>query len=83
MSILAAMADTSPAADTKRCCKCGKDLSGHTRYKNHEGYWCRKCSAEDELRKRRLGGGRRHRGAPAIAAVSVIAVLALLYWWLH
>jgi hypothetical protein len=42
----------SPAATTataveKRCCVCGKDVSGQRRFKDEKGYWCEACNRED------------------------------------
>lgn len=31
----------------KICCQCGKDVSGHTRFKDSRGYWCKDCHKED------------------------------------
>lgn len=34
----------------KRCCRCGMDLHGHTRYKDATGrYWCPPCNEKDQL----------------------------------
>jgi hypothetical protein len=41
-----ASATTSP----KRCHKCGKDLTGHRRFKDSLGYWCKDCHRVDKAR---------------------------------
>jgi hypothetical protein len=38
------------AADGKRCCQCGKDLTGHRRFKDSVGYWCKDCHRTDKAR---------------------------------
>jgi hypothetical protein len=35
---------------TKRCHKCGKDLTGHRRFKDSLGYWCKDCHRVDKAR---------------------------------
>ena len=48
--------DESPAADEARsakpktCCKCGRDLTGHRRFKDSVGYWCKDCHRVDKAR---------------------------------
>lgn len=32
----------------KICCHCGKDVSGHTRFKDSRGYWCKECHKQDQ-----------------------------------
>jgi hypothetical protein len=45
-------------AGTKLCCKCGRDVAGQKRMKDHAGrYWCPDCSNSDEKRKRLIDGG--------------------------
>ncbi len=34
----------------KRCCQCGKDVRGHTRFKDSLGYWCKDCHKADKKR---------------------------------
>ncbi len=45
-------ADDASAAsgevNTKVCCKCGKDVRGHRRFKDSIGYWCRDCHRADK-----------------------------------
>ena len=51
------MASTT-VAGAKICCKCGADVAGRKRLKDHHGnYWCAECSASDEKRKRLLENG--------------------------
>ena len=51
------MASTT-IAGAKICCKCGADVAGKKRLKDHHGaYWCADCSADDEKRKRLLDNG--------------------------
>src|SRR5687768_8757866 len=51
------MASTT-IAGAKICCKCGADVAGKKRLKDHHGaYWCADCSADDEKRKRLLENG--------------------------
>ncbi len=40
--------DTSEATQTKVCCRCGKDLTGHTRFKDSLGYWCKECHRSEK-----------------------------------
>lgn len=35
----------------KVCRLCGKDLTGHTRLKDSEGYWCKDCHRTDRQRR--------------------------------
>jgi hypothetical protein len=35
----------------KVCCACGKDLTGHTRFKDSIGYWCKDCHRTDKRRR--------------------------------
>ena len=45
-------------AGTKICCKCGADVAGKKRLKDHHGhYWCADCAHEDEKKKRLIEGG--------------------------
>ncbi len=32
----------------KTCCHCGRDVSGHTRFKDSRGYWCKDCHKADK-----------------------------------
>ncbi len=42
----------------KVCCKCGKNVAGKKRMKDHEGrYWCISCGEEDQKKKRLAAGG--------------------------
>ena len=34
----------------KTCCNCGKDLTGHRRFKDSVGYWCKDCHRTDKAR---------------------------------
>ena len=45
---------SAPSAQ-KVCCMCGKDLSGHKRFKDSRGYWCPECNAEDQKQKEDKG----------------------------
>jgi hypothetical protein len=39
----------SPAREgAKICWKCGKDLTGHRRFKDSYGYWCKDCHRQDQ-----------------------------------
>ena len=51
--------DENPAADErlmhgkpKVCCNCGKDLTGHRRFKDSVGYWCKDCHRADKARNK-------------------------------
>ena len=45
-------------AGVKICCKCGADVAGKKRLKDHHGhYWCADCAADDEKQKRLVEGG--------------------------
>lgn len=33
----------------KTCCRCGKDISGKTRYHDSRGYWCKECHRLEKL----------------------------------
>jgi hypothetical protein len=49
---------TTTIAGAKICCKCGADVAGKKRLKDHHGnYWCAECSAADEKKKRLIEGG--------------------------
>ena len=49
---------STTTAGAKLCCKCGTDVAGKKRLKDHDGrYWCADCSAADEKRKRLIAGG--------------------------
>ena len=49
---------STTVAGSKLCCKCGIDVAGKKRLKDHQGrYWCPDCSASDEKRKRLIDGG--------------------------
>jgi hypothetical protein len=41
----------SPVAPKKVCIRCGKDLSGHRRFKDSFGYWCKDCHRADKAEK--------------------------------
>ena len=42
----------------KICCKCGLDVAGKKRHKDHEGrYWCAECNISDEKRKKLIANG--------------------------
>lgn len=42
----------------KICCKCGADVAGRKRMKDHHGaYWCADCSSADEKRRRLIESG--------------------------
>ena len=42
----------------KICCKCGADVAGRKRLKDHHGnYWCAACSASDAKRQRLIEDG--------------------------
>jgi hypothetical protein len=32
----------------KTCCHCGKDVTGHTRFRDSRGYWCKACHQADK-----------------------------------
>ena len=85
--ILPSMADPSPAtvAVMKRCCRCGKDLTGHKRYKDHFGYWCRSCHNADVIAMQRLRTDQRGtRTGWTIALIILgVVVVVLLYLWLR
>ncbi len=43
---------SAPAGVMKTCCKCGLNLSGIKRMKDHSGhYWCVPCGQRDQARK--------------------------------
>ena len=49
---------STTVAGAKICCKCGADVAGKKRLKDHHGnYWCQDCSLADEKRKRLISGG--------------------------
>ena len=49
---------STTVAGAKICCKCGADVAGRKRMKDHHGrYWCAECSQSDEKRKRLLDNG--------------------------
>ena len=49
---------TTTVAGAKICCKCGADVAGKKRLKDHHGhYWCADCAKEDEKQKRLVEGG--------------------------
>ncbi len=81
---------TNVAGVHKRCCKCGKDLTGRTRYKNHEGYWCASCNAADEQRRSRLARDMRAERQARIkqrvtlASLGLVLLLLMLftYMWM-
>lgn len=39
---------SAPSDGIKRCCQCGKDLTGHRRFKDSVGYWCKDCHRKDK-----------------------------------
>ena len=42
----------------KLCCKCGADVAGKKRLKDHDGrYWCAECNAADQKKQKLLAGG--------------------------
>ncbi|HLL88597.1 MAG TPA: hypothetical protein VK324_04785 [Tepidisphaeraceae bacterium] len=46
------VAAPAPTPGRKRCCTCGKDVAGQTRYKDGHGrYWCYDCGMDDHVRK--------------------------------
>lgn len=82
------MADPSPAsvAVMKRCCRCGKDLTGHKRYKDRFGYWCRSCHKADVIAMRRLGKGDDDRSKVwkiTLISAALVVLLLLLYLWMR
>ena len=50
---------SATAAGTKKiCCKCGHDVTGAPRMKDHEGqYWCMACGEADRLKQLHVAGG--------------------------
>ena len=49
---------STTSAGAKLCCKCGIDVSGRKRLKDHQGrYWCPECSTSDEKRKKLIEQG--------------------------
>jgi hypothetical protein len=55
--VLCVMPSTT-IAGAKICCKCGADVAGKKRLKDHSGnYWCADCNLADEKRKRLLEMG--------------------------
>src|SRR4051812_1742027 len=38
----------APRDGAKVCWKCGKDLSGHRRFRDSYGYWCKDCHRADQ-----------------------------------
>ena len=49
---------STTTAGAKLCCKCGIDVSGRKRLKDHQGrYWCPECSNSDEKRKKLIESG--------------------------
>jgi len=42
---------SEPSGGKKKvCCNCGKDLTGHRRFKDSVGYWCKDCHRTDKAR---------------------------------
>lgn len=48
----------------KVCCACGKDLTGHTRFRDSVGYWCKSCHRTDVQRKKGVKCGDCGREFP-------------------
>jgi len=49
---------STTTAGAKICCKCGADVAGKKRMKDHHGaYWCADCARDDEKKKRMIEGG--------------------------
>ena len=49
---------STTTAGAKICCRCGADVSGKKRLKDHDGrYWCPDCSNSDERRKKLVASG--------------------------
>ncbi len=49
---------STTTAGAKICCKCGADVAGRKRLKDHHGnYWCADCSAADQKRQRLIEQG--------------------------
>lgn len=49
---------SAPTPVAKICCKCGKDVAGKPRQKDHEGnYWCIPCSEADRLHQLHVQSG--------------------------
>src|SRR4029453_16192701 len=49
---------STTTAGAKLCCKCGRDVAGQKRMKDHMGrYWCVDCGKSDEKKKRLLDSG--------------------------
>ena len=42
------------ARRAKVCCNCGKDLTGHRRFKDSVGYWCKDCHRTDKARHKAM-----------------------------
>lgn len=52
------MPSTTATGVAKVCTKCGADVAGKKRLKDHQGrYWCADCSTSDEKRRRLLESG--------------------------
>jgi hypothetical protein len=39
----------------KYCCQCGKDVTGHKRFRDSLGYWCYECHKADQSARRIQG----------------------------
>jgi hypothetical protein len=55
---------------SKLCCSCGKELTGHTRFKDSLGYWCKDCHRTDKKRRQGIrcaGCGREFPESKLIA----------------
>jgi hypothetical protein len=74
---------TSVASAVKRCCRCGKDLTGHKRFKDRTGYWCRRChDADKKLSSTRLRFNRKGKSRKGmVAAVVGIAIVLIVLLW--
>ena len=74
------------AGAVKRCCRCGKDLTGHKRYKDRLGYWCRSChSLDKKMASNRLKFSKegKNKGLMiALICAGVVLILLLLYMWI-
>src|ERR1041385_5649145 len=44
----------APISKIKTCCNCGKVLTGHRRFKDSVGYWCKDCHRTDKARNKAM-----------------------------